>query len=59
MPMSKQDAINQMLSLQQKKEVTEEDKKKIAELQSYIQAQAPGKSGFGKNTKDQMSELEY
>ncbi|TXH48212.1 MAG: hypothetical protein E6Q97_25225 [Desulfurellales bacterium] len=59
MPTSKQDAINELLSIQKKgEEISEDEKKRLEELQAYLQNKI-GKVGLGGSGKDQMKELEY
>lgn len=60
MAMSPQEAINEMLTIKKKgEEMTDEEKKRLEELNQYLQAQSSGKSGLGSKSKNQMLELEY
>ena len=59
MPMSTQDALNQISKLRQKgDEMSEEDRQKIAELQEYLNKKKPGQTGLGNRGYDQMAEME-
>ena len=59
--MSKQEAINEMLAIKNKdkQELSDEDIKRINELQKYLTGSGAGDSGLGRHAKSQLDEMEY